>query len=585
MSRLKLLASASMLVLLSACAVTPEPFTTDQLKAQASVDKREMFAAGDPVTKPLGLSDAIARALRHNLDHRTKVMEQALALGQTKVDRWDLLPKLAANAGYSGRSEPNATRSRDLYTQTTSANDPSYSADRDAVTVDLTMSWNVLDFGVSYFNAHQNADRSLIAEERRRKTVHNLVQEVRFAFWRAAAAQVLEADVKAAVELAETALADARKVEAANLKTPADMLRFQKALLESLRQLEGISQELSTARVELAALVNLPPGAEIKLEIPADIALPMFAMPLDQMEESALLNNADLREQGYNARIAVDETKKTILKLLPGVSFNVGRQYDGNSFLIDNRWYEAGAKVTWNIFNLLSAPDQIANAEASETVTAARRIALRMAVLAQVHVGWRQFINSSKQYERADELFKVEKRLAEFTRVRAENDAQSVMERIANQTGAIAASLRRYQSYAQVQSSLGRLYATIGQDLLPGTIAGRDLDSVSREVAASLEDWDAGKVRPQSAPAAAAIAETEPATAQAKVEPVGEDIFATWLRSVSELFSSSTEKDPAEALLVPASAVSQDYTAPVARQGDDDAMIATNIGQLAEFSR
>jgi outer membrane protein TolC len=545
MVRLKLLASASVLVLLSACAVTPEPFTNEELKAQISADKAQMFAADDPVTKPLSLADAIARALKHNLDHRTKVMEQALALGQTKVDRWDLLPKLAANAGYAGRSEPNATRSRDLYTQTNTSSNPSYSADRDAITADLTMTWNVLDFGVSYLNAYQNADRALIAEERRRKTVHNLLQEVRFAFWRAAAAQVLEADVKVAVDLAETALSDARKVEAANLKNPAEVLRFQKTLLENLRQLEGIAQELSTARVELAALINLPPGTEIKLEVPSDMALPKFAMSLEQMEELALFNNADLREQGYNARIAVDETKKTILKLLPGVSFSVGRQYDSNSFLMDNRWYEAGAKVTWNIFNLLSAPDQIANAEASETVTTARRVALRMAVLAQVHVGWRQFLNSSKQYQRADELFKVEKRLAEFAKVRADNDAQSVMERIANQTGAIAASLRRYQSYAQVHSSLGRLYATIGEDFLGGTIAGRDLDSVSKEVAASLEAWDSGKARPQPSPAE----KVEP-------QPAEENALTSWLQGVTDWWApkageASAEPVPTKAELDP----------------------------------
>lgn len=71
-------------------------------------------------------------------------------------------------------------------------------------------------------------------------------------------------------------------MEAANLKNPAEVLRFQKTLLENLRQLEGISQELSTARVELAALANLPPGSSMILDIPADAAmtLPGFAMPI-----------------------------------------------------------------------------------------------------------------------------------------------------------------------------------------------------------------------------------------------------------------------------------------------------------------
>lgn len=491
----KLLASASLLALLTACAMTPQPFTTEELKTQVSADKAVMFDLSEPVTTPLSLAEALARALKYNLDHRTKVMEAALALGQTEVDRWDLLPKLAANAGYGGRSDHATTRSTDSITGQPALADPYYSMDRDHLTNDLTLSWNVLDFGVSYFNSRQNADRALVAEERRRKTVHNLVQEVRTAFWRAAAAQVLEADVTGAVHLAETALADARKVEIANLKNPAEVLRYQKSLLENLRQLEAVAQELSTAKVELAALIDLPPGSPLVLEVPANdaMAVPDFAMPVETMEETALMNNADLREQGYDARIAADETRKTMLKLLPGISFSVGRNWDSNSFLVDHQWYQSGAMVTWNIFNLLSGPDQIANAEAGETVAKARRVALRMAVLAQVHVGYRQFLNAVKQYERADQLYAVEHRLADFTKTRADNDAQSVMERIANQTGAISSALRRYQSYAQVQSSLGRLHATLGEDFLPATVSSQDLPSLSRVVAHSLDRWSSGE--------------------------------------------------------------------------------------------
>ncbi len=596
MKSVKLLGTVSVLVLLSACAVQPTPFTAEELRAQSAADKAQMFTA-EPVTRPLTLADAIARALKHNLDHRTKVMEQALALGQTKVDRWEMLPKLAANAGYVGRSEPAATRSRDLYTQRTGADtNPTYSADRDAITADLTLSWNVLDFGVSYYNAQQNADRALIAEERRRKTVHNLVQEVRTAFWRAAAAQVLETDVRNAVELGEQALADARRVEAANLKNPAEMLRYQKTLLESLRQLEGVQQELATARIELAALIDLPPGTEFTLAVPADAEMvpPSLSLAVEQMEEMALLNNAELREQGYNARIAADETRKAILKILPGISFTAGRNYDQNSFLADNRWYEASAKVSWNLFNLISAPDRIRDAEAGEAVATARRQALSMTVLAQVHVGLRQFGIATKQFHRADQLYQVERRLATFTRVRAENDAQSQMERIANQTAAIAASLRRYQAFAQVQSSLSRLYATMGQDLLPGTLQSHQLDQLSRQVALGLEAWSKGvpvptlsdpaaaDPAPVAAPAPAVPATPDaaavPVAVQPPVPPAKDDV------GIGSLFSRIGDWfDPT----APAPAAQpQPAQLPAAAPDDDSAALREHVSQLvAESSR
>jgi len=406
----RLLASVSLMALLAACAVTPEPFTAEQMKQNAQDDRTEMFQKGEALSGPLTVSDAIARALKYNLDRRAKVMEEGLALGQTKVDRWDLLPKLTANAGYTYRSNPNATVSRDVKTGQDGTS-YSYSADQRAMTADLGLSWNVLDFGLSYFTAKQNADRALIATERKRKTVHNLVQEVRFAFWRAAAHQELKGDVEKAVSEAKVALDRARTVERENLRAPAEALRYQKSLLETLRQLTAIQQELSTAEIELAALINMPPGTKLVLDVPAEMKVPGWSLSLEQMEEKAFLNNADLREQGYLARIAVDDTRKAITRLFPGITLSTSRQYDHNSFLMDNHWYEAGAKLSWNLMNLVSAPDTLAYADSNEQVVKSRRLALRMAVLAQVHVAERQYVNAVSQYEQSDELWKVDKRL------------------------------------------------------------------------------------------------------------------------------------------------------------------------------
>ncbi len=499
--RSRLLASAALLLVLSACAMAPQPFTEAELKNQAATDRGQMFEGGEPVSKPLSLADAISRSLKYNLDHRTKVMEQVLALGQTDLDRWDLLPKVAADAGYVGRSDHATTTSRDSVTLQPALSNPYYSTDRDRLTADLGVSWNILDFGVSYFNARQNADRALIAEEHRRKTAQNLVQEVRSAYWRAAAAQVLEADVLKAVNEAEGALTDAKRVEAAGLKNPADTLRFEKTLLESLRQLELIAQELSTAKVELAALLNLPPGSNFTLDVPPDTAMAVPTIPLsvERVEEIAFVHNPDLHEQGYLSRIAVDETRKTIIRLLPGINLSASQQFDSNSFLVDNLWYEAGARVSWNLINLLSLPDQLDHADAGEKLATTRRLALRMAVLAQVHISYRQFLNAGRQFERADDLYKVENRLARFTQIRADNDAQSVLERIGNQTSAIAAALRRYQTYAQAEQALGRVYATMGQDLLPPSLTSHDLATVSAAVARGLEAWDRGEVMDVSA--------------------------------------------------------------------------------------
>lgn len=509
----RLLLSASVIGLLSACAVAPQPISQTELKTQAVADRQVMFAAQEPLNEPLSLPDAVARALKYNLDHRTKLLEKALALGQTDLDRWDVLPKITAAGGYVGRSDHNTTRSTDSVTLRPALSDPYYSTDRDRLTASLGTSWNVLDFGVSYYNSRENANRVLIAEEHRRKTIQNVVQEVRYDFWRAAAAQVLKPAVDKALIDGDRALADIRQVEAANLKSPAENLRLEKTLLETLRQLETISQELFTAKVELAALINLPPGTDYTLAIPNDMAMvvPNFSIPVERMEEIAFVNNPDLREQSYQARISLDETRKSIVRVMPGISLSADRSFDSNRYLVDRQWYDVSAQMSWNLINLLSLPDQLSQNEASETVVKARRLALSMAVLAQVHVSYLQFQNAGRQFQRSDELYRVENRLSDLSAARTSNDAQGVLENISSQTSTIAASLRRYQTYAQVQQALGRIYATIGEDLLPANLAATDLPTLTKTVANSLDAWDRGvEPTPEAAPEPTAPA-SEPA--------------------------------------------------------------------------
>jgi len=210
------------------------------------------------------------------------------------------------------------------------------------------------------------------------RAVHTLMAEVQSVFWRAAAYHALREDITRTMAEAETALAQARKAEMENLKTPVEVLRYQKALLETMRQLTAMKQDLSTAVTELAALINVSPGTEIPPETPGELALPEWSIPLEQMEEEAFLNNPDLREQGYLARIAAIDTRKEIVKRLPEITFTVERRNDYNLFLADNHWYEAGARLSWNLLNLFSAPTALAHAQAGEDLTRARRLALRM---------------------------------------------------------------------------------------------------------------------------------------------------------------------------------------------------------------
>jgi hypothetical protein len=492
-------------VLIGGCAITPHPLTSEELNKQAQADRAQMFDS-EPLTAPLTLADAISRALKYNLDKRARMMEEALAFGQLKLDQFDMLPKLTVDAGYAGRSDHGTVRSTDAVTGLPALGNPYFSLDKNRAVADLSLSWNILDFGVSYYTAHQNADKALIATERRRKTTHNLVQAVRFAYWRAVAHQVLEPEVTRVKARAQSALEHSRTVQSENVRAPEDSLRYERALFENVNQLTAIEEDLSTAPVELASLIGVPPGTELILEVPqeAQLSVPQWTMPIEEMEQTAFVNNPDLREQGYLARIAVNDTRKALLRLLPGINFLSAGEYDSNSFLSNNFWYQGGAQLSWNLLNMASAPAQISLAHKNEDMVNARRMALRMAVLAQVHISGRQFHNAVDQYQQSAQLAAVDEQIAKLSAIKTANDVQGELGQVADESASIATRLRRFHSYAQLQAAYATLRATLGDDLLPSAAATGDLPSLSKLVAARLQTWS------NSDPAPAPIAMLAP---------------------------------------------------------------------------
>jgi outer membrane protein TolC len=412
------------------------------------------------------------------------MMEQALAVGQLDLARYDLLPKLVAQAGYFARDKENISRSTDSVTGLPSLANPYISSEKQYATADLTLSWNVLDFGLSYYNAQQGADRVLIASERRRKAMHVLMQDVRIAYWRAASAQKLRDDVARTITMAEEALDDSRKAETERLRNPIDALRYQRQVLENLRLLEAINQELASANIELGALINAPIGATIRIaDIEQATATPRtLDLDIGTMEELALQQNADLREQHYNGRVAREEVRRTLVRLFPNISLNYGYKYDSDRYLVHNDWQEAGVQLSYNLFNLLTAETQMKLARAGVALADQRRVAAQMAVISQVHLARLQLINAHKQFVRADAIYLTDQKITEHTRNREQALAQSKLDRVSNEVSTILSLLRRYQALAQVQAAESRLLASIGAEPAIGSTDELSLPELIQQV-------------------------------------------------------------------------------------------------------
>lgn len=524
--RPSLLAAAILTATLAGCAVNPKPFTLEDRAARARADNAMLLAKQEPAGGPLTLADAVARALKYNMEHRQKMMETALAADQSDLAKYDLLPRLTAQAGYSERDSYAASSSMDIATGTQSLV-PSTSQEKTRETADLNLTWNILDFGVSYWKARQQGDRTFIAEQRRRKAAQVLVQNVEQAYWLAAGAQRLEQRVDGLLGRIRVTLNETRQAREERLKPSMEVLNYQKTLLELVRQLEPIRNELTQAKPRLAALMNLMPGSPFSLAIPDSLAVPPLAESPDTLREQALLHRPELAEADYQERIDLAETKKAVLRLLPGIEFAAGEHWDENRFLVNKNWTDGGISLAWNLLGLLSVNQVMDTAERQVEVTRTQRLALNMAVLSQVEIAYRDFHGKQREFGMAKELERVDREIFRVSRETAESGAESRLQLIRAETSALISELRKWQSYSNLSLAWAQLKTSVGADVMPAKVAAHDLETLSQAFAAQYQAPITAPSQPQpKAPAPAQTAavkpEPEPAKADPKAPPAGE---------------------------------------------------------------
>lgn len=507
---------------LSGCSFMPTPISPEEQQTLLQADRTRAMNDVEPVGSVLTLNEAVARGLKYNLDHRSKMLEQAIALGTYDLSKWDMMPKVLATAGYNYRNNYFITKATNSVTGAPSLSDPFISSAKDYGTAGLTLSWSLLDFGVSYFNARQNADRIVIASERRRRTMHVLVQDIQAAYLRAAAAQKLRGNIEATVRAASKAVTNSQKTEKDGLKEPEDALKYQKSLLDNIKILETIDQELSTAKIELFQLINLPPAAQVKLEDPDKLAVPNVYANTDtkEFELRALMANADLKESIYNARIAVEETRKSMLKLFPGLTFNIGPQTTNNSYYINKSWVEGAANVSFNLWNLLMAPSAIRLADQNQDLGAQKRMTMQMAVVSQVYLSKLQLDNSYKLYKRSADIDHVDSRLAQIVDGKFKTGAASDAEKVAADASAIVSKLRKYQALSQVFAASGKMQATTGLEPHFDSVDDITLADMTGLVKTHFSTWNSGKLPAlPTEPAPTAVAMNDVAPIKAATSP------------------------------------------------------------------
>lgn len=604
----------STLVLAGCASLSPSLLEERAIRDRAAADRVKMFDQQEPIAAAISLEEAIARALKYNLDLRLKKMEVAVNAQLHEVSRYDMLPNLVAGAGYLDRNNYPGGDSRPLYGPQGSR--PSEAMPRTqnfAAQSDMShklrsieFSWNMLDFGVSYYRAKQRGDEFLIAQERRRRVIQTMVHDVRFAFLRALAAQKLTAEAENVMKQAENAIRMSRAAEQSGATPVQVALAYQRALVDAIALLNLRRHELDFAKAELAALMSTPTSDFVLAETPEQALNPMPAH-LAALEDAALLNRPELREEDYRKRISADETRRQLMQAFPNLTLGIGRQYDSNSLLYNSDWLESSARVSWNLLRVFSAPAVSKAGERQLAVDDARRQALAMAIVTQLRIATLRYGLAMSDLDVAQKSLDVDARVAAVARSGVTSKVETELELVRANARAAVSKYQRAIAYAQAQAAYARIQHSLGQDFEFGDFESLPVATVAENIRLGLKKAEAVLVTQPTATAGSRpkvyVATDDPKNANALLMGVSQglsrsgfevvkDAQAGSLRLTVSLRLAEAEKGlrKGEVVLTPDGRTRASYSAMLPAEPRDptfaamgDAAITANIGHLREW--
>jgi outer membrane protein, multidrug efflux system len=455
---------ATVAVSLSACALEPEALG----EIRADLKRHAETLPQETLSQPLTVDDAIALAVAHNLDSRVKLLEEVLAQGKADLSIFALLPEMAAKGGLSRRGPRKATTSKDLSAGTTG----NYSTSDDVIsrTGDLTATWNLMDFGIAMLRADQESDRVTLAQEKRRRALHLLIQDVQAAYWKAVINEYAERKYNALELRLIRSVKDAEEAERSQVGDPMQMLAHQRAIVDTMRQIAEMQRQTATARADLAGLMGVQSHTAFQLaelKEGGTLVVDPPAADVEALQQVALDNRPELRVEEAQFRIDVQEIYTELLKSLPGIGPFIGGHYDANSYLKYNAWADAGVQVAWNLVDFLSAPKRIGQAQNVAEVTRARRLALGMAVVTQVRVADIQYRHAMKEFRLTEQMAGIDRRITSLAGKSRSAGSGSAMEEIKAEAAGMLSTLRRFILYSDLQAAKARLNAAMGLDPQP----------------------------------------------------------------------------------------------------------------------
>jgi len=466
----------SLLLLLASCSSAP---TVEEMEVERAKNVSEDLqklrpAEGLVFDQPLTLDEVLEIGLSNNLELRMADFEQQISDDTAVAAKLSMLPNLDVSASSVDRT--NLPASDAFNVDTGLVERQSTVAElKHTEKANLTLTWNVLDFMMSYTRSKQADMERQATRLRRQRQAQNLALDLTDNYWKAAIAE----DALDHVRRVEQELDQQKKqLKEESDSSDANLFALKEAelrLLElelSIRQLQA---NLSKARLDLANLMGLNQSVKFSLArmdiqpIIADLPRPE-ELDIFQLEAYALKHRPELYEQDLKVHVQREEAYNALLRMFPGFGLFAGRHYDGNTLLRANYWGSVGANLSMDLFALPSRYMQMQGEEKAVELLKVQRLMMTAGVITQTHVALLDYAIKVDRFLLLEETYTLSAELLKMTRKRDEiengtggkgRSSLAVTQKILEE---MAAKLRRDEAVVELFAAHKRLFVSLGVD-------------------------------------------------------------------------------------------------------------------------
>jgi len=427
------------------------------------IQVRETMSFPDPLT----LDDVIKIGTQNNLEMRISRIMADIEKDNALAEKLNMLPQLSLSGNLGYRNSYNISKYQDIYTGQevlgTSTNQ-----EKATKLMNIDLSWNILDFGLSYLRARQAVMGTEIKRMERIRQSQKLAVELSAAYWRAV------------LTVKDLERVKAIEAEATEYKTRAEALVAQKRLDPFIakgieKQVSDLSitsnnlqAEITAVKIELAKLMGLSPVTRFELSGESSAEAYLENMPdsskVDprKLEIVSLNHRPELFSADLEEKVRQDEARSVLVSMFPGIRLSASQNFDYNSFLLNTTWSSVGVSVAENILALPSKYMSWKAKDKTVSMVKAQRLMLTAGIIAQVHMAFHDYRTKEKQFRLYHNAWLISEDLLNMSRERNKLGTVTDVQITQRMMETVVSKLQRDRSLTDVMNAYNMLLVTLG---------------------------------------------------------------------------------------------------------------------------